>query len=133
MSTPAWSARILLPAADVINANDREHWRKRAHRAKAIRDVAKKTAVVTRVPHLTRARIDVVIDFPDRRRRDTHNLMPTVKPIVDGLVDAGLLPDDDTRHLTGPHLHPGEHLSPERVGQRTFTFTITATDLEEDA
>jgi len=28
------------------------------------------------------------------RRRDPHNYMPTVKAIIDGLVDAGVWPDD---------------------------------------
>jgi crossover junction endodeoxyribonuclease RusA len=38
----------------------------------------------------------VRVTFPvhDARRRDPHNLAPTVKAIVDGLVDAGVWPDD---------------------------------------
>lgn len=34
--------------------------------------------------------------FPVRqnRRRDPHNFYPTIKPIIDGLTDAGLWPDD---------------------------------------
>ena len=42
----------------------------------------------------------VTFRFPDKRRRDVLNLYPyVVKPLVDGWVDARLLPDDDDRHL----------------------------------
>lgn len=56
-----------------------------------------------------RARIVVTVRFPDLRRRDVSNLYPYVaKPIVDGLVDARVFPDDDDRHVVGPDLrrHP---------------------------
>lgn len=36
----------------------------------------------------------------DRRRRDDVNSMAMLKPAYDGLVDAGLLVDDDAAHLT---------------------------------
>ncbi|WP_128683426.1 hypothetical protein [Actinomyces qiguomingii] len=93
--------------------------------------MAEQTARFSRAPRLERARIVIESLFPDRRRRDTHNLMPTVKPIVDGLVDAGLLPDDDTRHLVGPHLEASSELSPARWGQCTYTFRVSVFDLGE--
>ncbi|WP_162786781.1 hypothetical protein [Janibacter anophelis] len=31
---------------------------------------------------------------PDRRRRDEDNLFATLKPLADGLVDAGVVADD---------------------------------------
>lgn len=34
------------------------------------------------------------------RRRDPHNYFPTVKPVVDGLIDAGLWPDDTPEWVT---------------------------------
>lgn len=36
---------------------------------------------------------------PDRRPRDPDNLSGASKPIIDGLVDGGLLPDDSFRHV----------------------------------
>lgn len=39
--------------------------------------------------------------FPNNRIRDCHNLTPTAKPAIDGLVDAGVLPDDDDRYVLG--------------------------------
>ena len=32
-----------------------------------------------------------------KRRRDIDNLFASIKPGIDGIVDAGLLPDDDVR------------------------------------
>lgn len=44
----------------------------------------------------------VRVTFPVRdpgKRRDPHNWAPTEKALVDGLVDAGVWPDDDERHV----------------------------------
>lgn len=43
---------------------------------------------------LVRCRVQVMLPVPDGRLRDPHNYEPTVKPIVDGLVQAGVWPDD---------------------------------------
>ncbi|MGH3499341.1 MAG: hypothetical protein ACRDQA_00330, partial [Nocardioidaceae bacterium] len=59
-------------------------------------------AIHARVPHLDAAHIVYEYRPPDRRRRDTANLYPSAKACVDGLVDAGVLDDDDSEHLTGP-------------------------------
>jgi len=37
--------------------------------------------------------------FATKRRRDTDNYTAMLKPAYDGLVDAGLLVDDDYEHL----------------------------------
>lgn len=37
--------------------------------------------------------------FPTKRRRDQDNAMAMLKPAYDGLVDAGLVVDDDYDHL----------------------------------
>jgi hypothetical protein len=48
------------------------------------------------------------IDVPDRRRRDPANLTPVTKAVVDGLVDAGVWPDDTPDWITTiePRLTP---------------------------
>lgn len=35
----------------------------------------------------------------DNRRADADNIAPTLKPCLDGLVAAGVLPDDDSDHV----------------------------------
>lgn len=97
---------------DVLpTANGREHWRRRAELTKRWRTYAYARArnelVAGRWTPLERAHITITIDWPDQRRRDPANWSPTAKAIVDGLVDAGLLPDDDHRHVTGPDMRRG--------------------------
>lgn len=53
------------------------------------------------MPHFLKAAVTVYIRFPDRRRRDLQNYHKTLKALLDGFVDAGLLPDDDAQHLYG--------------------------------
>lgn len=36
---------------------------------------------------------------PVRRRRDPLGLAERLKPLMDGLVDAGVIPDDDEEHI----------------------------------
>lgn len=66
-----------------------------------------------------RARIVLTFRFPDRRRHDTPNLYSYVgKPIVDGLVDARLLPDDDDHHVIGPDMRRDHTRGPHRITVR---------------
>lgn len=37
--------------------------------------------------------------WPDKRRRDIRNAEAAMKPAYDGLVDAGIIVDDDHKHL----------------------------------
>lgn len=47
-------------------------------------------------PPVAACDLDVEHVLPDRRRRDLDNLAAATKPLLDGLVDAGLLAGDDT-------------------------------------
>ena len=47
-----------------------------------------------------RATVAVSFFHRDKRRRDDVNHLASLKPAYDGLVDAGLLEDDDSEHLT---------------------------------
>jgi len=105
--------RVELPAGlELLNANDRDsHWARRKRITGALREAAGWMARCQRVPHLERAHVLAVYEPPDRRRRDPANLQPSFKACVDGLVDAGVVPDDDSEHLDGPdprlgHVHP---------------------------
>lgn len=98
---------ILDPPAAFISANGRLHFRKRAELTKVWRELAATRVYTLRQPLLPKydlAHITVTIRFATNHRRDVGNYYPTAKAIVDGLVDAGVLPDDDDRHLVGPDL-----------------------------
>ncbi|GLY32004.1 hypothetical protein [Kineosporia sp. NBRC 101731] len=100
---------LVFPVADVklfINANDRTHWRVRHRKTKHWRGVAKLMASSARnrggLPLMERAAITVWFTFPTLHRRDVANLYPTAKALLDGVVDAGVLPDDNDKHVLGP-------------------------------
>lgn len=70
------SVVIDVPAGEWLTSNGRYHWASRARRTRALR---------------VRAAI-------------AANAYPAVKACIDGLVDAGILPDDPDPHLpTGHH------------------------------
>ncbi|MBK6556127.1 MAG: hypothetical protein IPG16_02575 [Comamonadaceae bacterium] len=54
------------------------------------------------------------------RKSDATNLAPTAKACIDGLVDAGWLPDDDDQHVIATTFVAGEPLRPA-----CLTLTIT--------
>lgn len=92
-----------LPKALILNANQRMHWAEKARITKNLRAMG---AIAARqVEPMERAHLTIRVGYSDNRRRDDHNLMPTYKALIDGIVgDGGLLPDDDREHLTGPDL-----------------------------
>lgn len=106
---------VELPAAfPLINANARLHWTKRSQQTRNIRTAATVCARAVSVPHLARAHVIAEYRPPDRRKRDVHNLFPSAKAAVDGLVDAGVLADDSDTYLIGPDMRLGQ---PEKGGR----------------
>ncbi|MDH3719353.1 MAG: hypothetical protein OES79_14635 [Planctomycetota bacterium] len=86
-----------------LSPNDRMHW---AWKAAAVKKYRSWSAAVTRteiacsletcleIPWKA-AKVQPVFYFKDRRRRDRDNLAASLKAAYDGLVDAGLLVDDE--------------------------------------
>jgi len=54
------------------------------------------------VPQLERIDLNIEIYFKDKRRRDYDNQATAFKLSLDALVHAGILPDDNPRHLVRP-------------------------------
>jgi hypothetical protein len=91
-------------AAKVCTLNDRMHHHALSRHRRAWRDAACQMALTLGTP--TQRRLDgrwhLWISYPVRAtgtRRDPHNWVLTSKWIIDGLVDAGVLDDDDSTHL----------------------------------
>lgn len=113
MTSRSWT--ITIPAPVVwLNANDRVDRRRFAPITKQWRDAAHVHARAGKLPQLGRAHITATLRFRDRRRRDPHNYYPTIKAVIDGLVDYGLLPDDSHEFLIGPDIRLGEVLPPKK-------------------
>ena len=90
---PRESKTIVLPwTKPLLNLNSRQHWAAKARDTDAVRSV---TAMLCR--DLAKAeKVRVVLSYTprDKRRRDADNLVGMLKPICDGIVDAGVVPDD---------------------------------------
>lgn len=102
-----WTFTITAPC-DWISSNQREHWAAKAERTKQWRDTARVYAIQAKLPKLDHVHVGALLHFRDNRQRDVHNYMPTLKAIVDGLVDYGLVKDDSSKYLTGPDIRIGE-------------------------
>jgi Holliday junction resolvase RusA-like endonuclease len=112
----------LTPPADFINANHRLHHHAKAKLTKAWREAAGLHAKYAEdYRQYDRAHITFAIRFPDNRRRDVGNFYGTAKACVDGLVDAGLLKDDDDTRVLGPDMR--RHIP---NGSPLVTITIRA-------
>lgn len=101
------SLEITIPApATFINSNDRRHRMAEAKLTKAWRQAA--WAACQNIGPLNwPVQITATIWKPRANRYDPGNLYPTAKACLDGVVDAGLLPDDDHKHVIGPDMRHG--------------------------
>lgn len=90
-------------SAPPLRDNDRRHWRTKATLTRALREEARVRAAAARLPRGLDA-VTVVLHWQpaSNRRRDPLSPAPTLKPLIDGLVDYGLIADDDTRHMRHP-------------------------------
>ncbi|GAA1807136.1 hypothetical protein [Nesterenkonia flava] len=87
---------------DHLSLNQRDHPHERARKTKLWRTLGFKAARQASVRPLEGARIEVWYRYPDNRRREVSNLQNLSKALVDGIVDAGVLPDDSDLHVIGP-------------------------------
>ena len=105
------SLTLTIPApCDWLNANQRLHWAEKARRVKAWRYAAHIAVLSQRGPRLfdVPVYITVTIHKPRAGRFDATNWAPTGKALIDGLVDSGLLEDDDNTRVIGPDMRAGE-------------------------
>ncbi len=61
-----------------------------------------------------RSRVVAELRFARRRKRDPSNWSSTAKAAVDGLVDAGVFPGDDSRFVIGPDMREGVNVTKEQ-------------------
>lgn len=112
---------ITLPRSEWWTANARIHWAARARKTRAVRRRVATIARAARMPRMDRAALTVTIHTPTARRFDPHNLASTViKAGIDGLVDAHVLPDDSSDHLTAVTIRRG----PKTGTPGTYQLTL---------
>lgn len=117
------SAIVELPyTAPPLSMNDQPRSRqgavgKSAQVAKVradMRTLAAASKLPTRLPYCT-VRLHYVPR--DNRRRDTDNLIATLKPLCDGLIDFGLTKDDNPQFMAKlePRIHAGNPAAKVRM------------------
>jgi crossover junction endodeoxyribonuclease RusA len=90
---PGWGAPL--------TPNRRRHWRHYHNAVKQIRHDTKLCVRAAQVPSMTRCELVLQVTPPDRRRRDSDNLVPyLLKPVTDAVVDAGVVPDDTDEFMS---------------------------------
>lgn len=94
MSVKQWAVQLPF-VKPPLSSNQRMHWAKKARVTREIREGAALAIRAAGVPRCAKVRVRVLWAVSDpKRRRDPSNVMPTQKAVVDGMVDAGVVPDD---------------------------------------
>ena len=92
--------RLVLPyEAPPLSSNARIHYRQKAVLTRQIRESAYWVAKAANIAPVKPSAVLTVWYPPDRRRRDAGSCAPTTKAAIDGLVDAGVWPDDNPTHV----------------------------------
>ena len=102
---------LTIPApCDWLNSNQRLHRMVKARRVASWRKAAQEAAEAHPgwVPFEGPVRIVVTVHKTRAGRWDAGNLYDTAKPCVDGLVSAGVIPDDSNEWVIGPDMRAGE-------------------------
>jgi hypothetical protein len=104
----------LPPGLKLLNENEtrRMHWHQVRNMAAIVRAEGRKAGEKAReagMPQMRAVHVFFVIHpGPRVTRRDPLNWAQSAKPAVDGaLVDAGIIPDDDSTRLLGPEARLG--------------------------
>src|SRR5690625_6966711 len=97
MGAPMSTIILDIPRDWWLTSNGRYHWAQRAQRTRWIRHAAALAARGTR-PH-RQAHVTAYVAYPRANRADPGNAYPTLKAAIDGVIDAGILPDGDHKHL----------------------------------
>lgn len=100
---------LVVPPCKWMNSNDRHsHWSQRSGPTKEWREETAKATRDSAVPAMERATVTAVVRRADRRTdTDAQNRYPTIKAAIDGVVDAGVLPDDKDGCLLALTIRPG--------------------------
>lgn len=122
--------RIPTGLARPISLNDRSgSWHAGWRRDQAVRRIIAQHARWMRIPAQQFVHVRLEITPAVKRRRDADNTAPTVKAAVDGLRDAGVIPDDTTEHV---HHHQSVfHPAQRQVTDPCRVWLVVWTDEQE--
>lgn len=112
---------------DWLSANHRMHWAVKARKTRNLRGLAWGMCVKEGLDKalLGPTSLDIQVHRPRGGRADADNAAPTVKALIDGMVDACVWDDDDDEHIIAKQYRPGPPTG--RPGQYAITITLTET------
>lgn len=118
--------------APPLSLNHRRHWRANAAKVRMVRDAAHVLAKQSGIGPCPRVRVELHYRPRDKRTRDEENSVPTLKACCDGIVDAGIVPDDAPAYMEKgmPVLH--EPASTSGLKPRLW-LVLTPLDAKEAA
>lgn len=107
-----------------ITANQRLHWSTRMRRTRMLRAYAASEARINGLSgrRLGPCVVTALIGYASATRADPANAAPTVKAIIDGLVDARVWDDDDHTHIPSVAFTRDPNKTPK--GTHTVTLII---------
>ncbi|MGC0251528.1 hypothetical protein [Pseudactinotalea sp. Z1748] len=106
-----------------LSANQRHHWAAKARRTAYVRELAAWSARTERLPRFQRVHITAFIGYPTAAKADPENAAPSVKACIDGIKDAGVIPDDNSDHVIGPDYRRETGKAPR--GHHTIRLVLT--------
>lgn len=89
-----WVLTFAYPKNPLPMNGSRHNHRAHASKVRGVRLVTKREAQFAGIPHLERCSVALTWYVTTAGRRDVVNLSLTLKAMQDGLVDAGVVPDD---------------------------------------
>lgn len=94
--------RVLVADKPWLTANQRLHFMAKARITKKLRRIGEQQGRLFVFEHGKQSHVHVWMEWvvTDARRRDEDNIVPTYKALCDGLVDAGVVPDDTPKFMT---------------------------------
>lgn len=104
-----------------LSLNYRMHHMQAANIVKQVRcEIADRAAGL---PVMERCRVELEWVVNTRAKRDDENPVPTLKALCDGLVDAGIVPDDTNEYMV--KLMPFIRYQPKQDGAAHMVLRVT--------
>lgn len=83
-----------------LNAERKAHWSARYKKSAEWREIFATLAMAKGIPELSQICVDIYVEQRGNGKlQDVGNCYPSAKAAIDGLVDAGVIPDDTPEHL----------------------------------
>lgn len=104
-----------------LSLNYRMHRMQAAKITKELRSMMH--AQARRIPNMTRCQVELVWWVNTKHRRDEENIVPVLKALCDGLVDAEVVADDVPEFMH--KLMPSIRYVPKKQRVSCFEFTVS--------